>query len=114
MDSAQLEFNARLKAIEKRRTRLRAGVTYRVSRDGLIVAHPRSRLASFPIKGIVVIVAAAFLLKVGLFLSLGQDAYADKIATFAQGTSFDQMVASVMQPDAVTLWIADRAYPFIN
>jgi len=78
------------------------------------VAHPRSRLASFPIRGIVILVAATFLLKVGLFLSLGRDAYAEKIAQFAQGTSFDRIVASAMQPDGVTLWIADRVHPFIK
>lgn len=114
MDRAQLDFHRRLKVIEHRRRRLRHGVSYRLGRDGLIVAEPRSQFAAFPVRSIVWLLLLAFAIKFAFMAAMGVDAYSAKIATFSTGTSFDRAIHMFLQPDTVSLRLTELALPYLQ
>lgn len=114
MNSAQIDFDSRLRVIQKRRARFRRGMTYRVGRNGLIIAQPRSRLPELPIRGLALLALALFAIKVGIFLVLGPTVYAERLDLFSLGTPLDQYIATALQPDVVTLWIAEQVPSFLR
>ena len=102
------EFERRLRRLIRKHDRLAAGVVHRVGPDGLITAHPRRRWPMPPLRAIVMIVAMGFVFKAYLLFALGSATYDERLATLASGNLFEKAGAAVMQPDPVTVWIADQ------
>jgi hypothetical protein len=108
MDRSQLQFESRLRHIARRNSRMSRGVVYRVGSDGLIMRSPRGLVhtPSFPLKGLLLVLAAGLLLKAGLYQQLGPATYQDRLDALNQGNWAEQAGAWVMQPEPASLWAA--------
>lgn len=107
MAQAHVPFDKRLKRIVRRHDRMARGVVKTVNADGLIVARPRLYKPRFPLKGLIVLIAAGFIFKGFLFASLGETAYAERVASLRDGTVMEQAGAWVMQADPATALVAE-------
>ncbi|MFQ1699159.1 hypothetical protein ACJ5NV_01055 [Loktanella agnita] len=96
-----------MKRIVRRHDRMQHGYVKAVNSDGLIVARPRVYRPRFPLKGLVTLLVIGFLFKGFLFASLGEAAYADRVASLQQGSIMEQAGAWVMHADPATVLIAD-------
>lgn len=103
----QATFDRRLGALAKKHRRMAEGVTYRLGRDGLITAQPRRRLPRFPLRSLLLLLAAAFAFKAFLLASLGADTYLSRLDRLADGNLAEQAGAWAMAPDPVTVALAD-------
>ena len=107
MAQANVPFDKRLKRIVRRHDKMATGGVVRaVNSDGLIVARPRLYKPKFPLKGLIVVLALGFLLKGFLLAYLGEEAYAERVATLQAGSTLEQVGAWVMQSDPVTAVVA--------
>ncbi len=106
MSTAEVEFSKRLRRIVRQHDRMRHGIVHRLTRDGLIVARPRSHMPRFPLKGVLTILAAGILFKAFLFVHLGGITYAERVASLQDGSLIEQGGAWVMQIDPATEWVA--------
>ena len=106
-------FTRRVRKVEKQHRRLAQGYVTSVNHDGLVVARVRRGGLRFPFRG-VLLLAVAFIGFKSFFLAWsGQAAYDQKLALLQQGTIAERAGAWVMQPDFVTMWIADQVKPFL-
>lgn len=65
--------------------------------------------------GIVIVAAIIlFALKAGMYVAIGPDAYAYKVAALKGGTDADRMGAWLLQADPVTLAIAGQIHRVVN
>lgn len=113
MGHSQLQFDRRIRRLEKTASRRRNGVRYVVGPDGLVVAKARRRAPSFPLRGIMILAAAAMLFKAFLLVNLGGITYAERVAELQQGTVLEQAGAWIMQADPATIWIAEQIKSFL-
>jgi len=108
MANANLQFDKRARKIVKGHNRRAAnGAVLRMNSDGLIEARPRRRGPRFPLKGLVLLVGAGMLFKGFLLAYLGGIAYSERVGLLAEGTIVEQAGAWIMQPDPVTVQLAD-------
>lgn len=107
MVQANTPFEKRLKHIMRKHDQLAKGAVKTVTSDGLIVLKPRAYRPKFPLRGIIVVLVAGFAFKGVLLASIGDAAYAARVADLAQGGMVDRIGAWVMQIDAATMLIAD-------
>jgi hypothetical protein len=114
MSAAEVQFSKRLRRIVRRHDKMRNGVIHRMTRDGLIVAHPRRHLPRFPLQGVMIVVAAGILFKSFLLLNMGEITYGERVASLQSGSLIEQGGAWVMQIDPATNWIADQMKPYLN
>lgn len=103
---AQIAFEKRLRRIVRNHQRLGNGVVHRVNENNLIVAQPRIYNPKFPLRGLLLLVATAFLFKGYIFASLGETAYGERVAALSNGTLIEQAGAWIMQADGATLAVA--------
>ena len=108
MASADLSFEQRVRHLASKHRRMAHGIAHRMGRDGLITAHPRRRSPSFPLRGLMVLLGAAFLFKAFLLSSLGASVYTERVALLSAGSIVEQGGAWVMQADPATVWIAEQ------
>lgn len=108
MASADLSFEQRVRQLASKHRRMAHGISHRMGRDGLITAHPRRRRPSFPLRGLMILLGAAFLFKAFLFSSLGASVYTERVALLSAGSIVEQGGAWVMQADPATIWVAER------
>ncbi len=108
MSEVQIPFNKRLSAITRRHDRMRNGVYHKLAKDGLIIAHPRRRAPRFPLKGLLLVLAAGFLFKAFLLVNLGSSTYAERVAQLQSGSFVEQGGAWLMQADPATVWLAEN------
>ena len=109
MADAHLQrFGKRLKGIEKRREKLAQGYVAVVNSDGLLVAHPRRTSLRFPWRAVAIVAVLFFRFKGFLMASLGKVEFADRAVSLQAGTPVEQVGGWVMQPDPVTIWIAEQ------
>lgn len=115
MDQSQLQFEGRLRHIARRNARMSRGVVYKVGRDGLIMRSPRglAHAPRFPVKGLLLVLAALLLLKGGLYQQLGETTYQERLGALAQGNWAEQIGALVMQPEPASLWVARQLDSFL-
>jgi len=99
-------FDKRLGKIVRNHQRMSHGVAHSVGKDGLITARPRTYNPKFPLKGLVLLIAAAFLFKAYIHASLGAADYNSRLEPLADGTLFEKAGAWVMQADTVTLMVS--------
>lgn len=106
MAQAHVPFDKRLKRIVRRHEKMANGVVKTINSDGLIVVRPRIYKPRFPLKGLVVLLVLGFLFKGFLLAYLGEENYADRVATLQQGTLMEQAGGWVMQADPATALVA--------
>ena len=108
MASAEITFEQRVRHLAGKHRRMAHGIAHRMGRDGLITAHPRRRRPSFPLRGLMILLAAAFLFKAFLYASLGASVYIERVALLSAGSIVEQGGAWVMQADPATVWVAEQ------
>lgn len=107
-------FDARLKKIDRNRTRLANGYSAKVTRDGLIVFRPKRRAQGFSVRGLALLVVGFFLFKALILAHLGNTVYEQRVDALQSGTMVEQAGAFVMQQDGVTQTIAQYLRPFLK
>ena len=107
MALAYARFDKRLRRIVKNHQRMANGVTYRVDDNGLIQAQPRIYNPKFPLRGILLIVATAFMFKGFIFASLGEATYLERVGSMTTGSVVERAGAWIMQADPATRAVAE-------
>lgn len=107
MSRLPVTFDRRLKTIVRQHRRLNHGHVHKVTSTGLIVAKPRIYNPKFPLKGIVMVVGAAFMLKAFIYADLGQTDYTARVAALSGASFVEQAGAWIMQPEPATVFVAD-------
>jgi hypothetical protein len=106
-------FTRRVRKVEKQHRRLAQGYVTSVNHDGLVVARVRRGGLRFPFRGLLLL-AVGFIGFKAFFLAYnGQASYDQKLALLQEGTIAERAGAWVMQPDFVTVWIADQVKPLL-
>lgn len=106
MGIAHGQFEKRLRRIVRSHQRMANGVAYRVDQNGLITAKPRIYNPKFPLRGLILLVGAAFLFKGYIYASLGANTYSERVAGLAEGSLIEKAGAWIMQADPATLAVA--------
>jgi hypothetical protein len=101
-------FTRRGRKLEKQHRRLAQGYVTSVNHDGLVVARVRRSGLRFPFRGILLLAIAFLGFKSFLSANSGESGYAERLALMQQGTIAERAGAWVMQPDVVTVWIAQQ------
>ncbi len=115
MGTVHLPFEKRLRTISRRHDRMnRSGVVHSVNHDGLIVARPRRRSLRFPLRGLLLLIAAGFAFKGYLLADLGPATYGDRVSVLQAGTIVEQGGAWLMQADPATVWIAEQINSYLR
>jgi hypothetical protein len=99
-------FEQRVGNLAVKHRRMARGIAHRMDRNGLVTAIPRRRMPSFPLRGLMILLAAAFLFKAFLFATLGGSVYEQRVAQLSAGSIVEQGGAWVMQADPATIWVA--------
>ena len=107
-DVHQKEFGKRIQRITKHKNRLSNGFVNVVNADGLMVAHPRRTVLRFPWRAVAVVAVLFFVFKGLLMAWLGDAEYSERAISLQAGTPVEQVGGWAMQPDPVTLWIAEQ------
>jgi hypothetical protein len=107
MSQSELSFEQRVRKLTRKHRKMADGVVHRVGDDGLITAYPRRRAPRFPLRGIMILVATAFVLKAFLFTVLGASTYETRVEVLEGGNAFEQAGAWIMQVDPATVWLSD-------
>jgi hypothetical protein len=103
------DFDARMQRILRQHQRLSKGYVTTVTKDGLIVARPRRKVAPFiPWRSVLGILAVGMIFKVMMFVNLGSEAYEARVARLATGTKVEQVGAYLLAADQATLWLAAK------
>ncbi|MCC7320292.1 MAG: hypothetical protein IT542_04860 [Rubellimicrobium sp.] len=97
------EFESRLRRLTRKHRRMvENGSVTRVGPDGLTVEYPRRRLPRFPLRALVLMVAAGLVFKVWVFGALGAAEFAARLDVLAQGNAGERAAAWLFQPEPVT------------
>jgi len=113
MSDTQNGFGTRLKSVERKHTRLAQGYDCKVGQDGLIVFRPKRRKASFPWRGLVVLIVGFLCFKGLIIAQIGPSLYQERIEKLQQGTVFEQVGAFVMYADPVAQAVAAKIRPLL-
>ncbi len=114
MSDATRNFNARLRRIDESHARLGRGYVGKVRPDGLIVFAPRRRRRMIPLRGILYLLLGFLFFKAVVLAHLGGDTYEARIARLAEGHVLERAGATIMQPDALTRWVAGYLAPILR
>lgn len=107
-------FDRRLKRVTRRHGRMRDnGVVAKLDKNGVIAAYPRRRLPSFPLRGFIILFAAALLYKGFLLAYLGPTTYDNRVTALAEGSLIEQGGAWILQADPATQVIAGVIRPLM-
>lgn len=104
-------FEARLKKIDRKRTRMARGYKGSVDKDGLIVFLPARRQRGIPLRAVVMLIVGFFVFKGMVMAHTGASIYGERVAALQQGTVIEQAGAFVMQTDPITIGIAQQLRP---
>ena len=107
-------FEARLKKIDRKRSRLAQGYKGTIGRDGLIVFRPARRQRGIPLRAIVLLVVGFFVFKGMVLAHTGAATYGERIDALKSGTMVEQAGAFLMQSDPVTMGIAQYLRPILK
>jgi hypothetical protein len=102
------EFGKRLSRINRHHEKLAQGYVNVVSADGLMVSQPRRQQLKFPWRILAVIAALFFVFKGLLMAGLGEEEFAARAFSLQAGTPVEQVGGWVMQPDPLTVWVANQ------
>ncbi|SDD29090.1 hypothetical protein [Ruegeria marina] len=110
----RIDFDHRVRRLTKKHEAMTRGYYGRMRKDGLIEVKPRRGRIQFPIRALVLLIAAVFVFKGFLLASLGADTYNYRVERLAAGTPVEQAGAWVMQPDPVSVFLAEQAGPILR
>lgn len=107
MSEAFTTFAARRRRIERvQKMMANRGRSFEITRDGLIVVKPKKIKPYIPARGLAMLIGALILFKAFLLLHLGPVTYLERIELLRSGSVIERGGAFVMQPDAVSTWVA--------
>ncbi|MEL6511381.1 MAG: hypothetical protein AAFQ32_16385 [Pseudomonadota bacterium] len=107
MGESHLQFDDRVRGIQRKHQKLSGGVIHSVNHDGLIIARPRRPRIQLPIKGLFLMVSSFFLFKAFLLGYLGSITYLERVEKLSLGTLVEQAGAALMKPDPISIWLLD-------
>jgi len=107
MAASHLQFDERVRGLQRKHRKMANGVIHSVNHDGLIIARPRRGRIHMPIKGLFLIVSAFFVFKAFLLSFLGTITYLERLDLLSQGTVVEQVGAALMKPDPIAIWLLD-------
>lgn len=107
MGESHLQFDERVRGLQRKHRKLSGGVVHSVNHDGLIIARPRRGRIHLPIKGLFLMVSAFFIFKSFLLGFLGSITYLERVEKLALGTIVEQVGAALMQPDPISIWLLE-------
>ncbi|MGR3616716.1 MAG: hypothetical protein ACU0BB_11820 [Paracoccaceae bacterium] len=114
MSEETLQFQNRLRRLERKHTAMANGYTAKLRKDGLIVMSPsraKSRISGQPV---ILFLLAFFLFKGFLIASIGNVGYDERVAKLQNGNVVEVGGAWVMQSDAMSELIAEKIRPFFR
>ena len=106
MSLASTPFDRRLKRIVRRHYRMSFGVVHKMDSRGLIQARPRIYNPKFPLRGLLLMIAAGFAFKGFLHANLSASVYDARVAELSAGSSVEKAGAWIMQSDPATLVVS--------
>ena len=98
-------FAQRLRRIDKRKRKLSRGVKTRMDSTGLVHEVPATQIR-MPLRPLVYVVLGFLVFKGWLIHNLGLAEYGARLSGLAEGTLAETVSAVIMQPDPVTMQIA--------
>lgn len=107
MGESHLQFDERVRGLQRKHRKYANGVVHSVNHDGLIIARPRRGRIHLPIKGLFLMVSAFFTFKAFLLGYLGSITYLERLEKLSQGTLVEQAGAALMKPDPVSIWLIE-------
>ncbi|MFP4273656.1 MAG: hypothetical protein ACLFRU_01410 [Paracoccaceae bacterium] len=110
---AYLDFDKRLRRIDRKRRKLARGQVPYVDRNGLVTYRPR-RGFRLPLRGLVMFALGFIGFKAVVLANLGPQIYADRVDQLAAGTVVEKAGAWLMQADPATMWIALQLWPLFH
>ncbi len=114
MAKKQLQFNDRLRLLDRKHRAMSHGYVTRVQPDGLIIAKPRRQPIRISGRAVLVFVLAFIGFKAFLVANLGPLTYDERLARLNAGTVVEQAGAFVMQADPVTMYVAEQIGPILR
>lgn len=114
MSKKQIQFDERLRLLARKHRAMSHGYVTRMQPDGLIVAHPRRHSIRISKRSIFLFIAAFILFKGFLVANLGPQTYDDRLARLQAGTVVERAGAFVMQPDPLTMYVANQIGPILR
>ncbi|MGR3453476.1 hypothetical protein [Pseudooceanicola sp.] len=116
MNAQHKQFSARINRIERKAKAMEHGSEAKLRKDGLIELRPARRpLRRFvPVRLVLALIAAGIGYKVFLLISMGEPAYAARLAELSDGTTVNQIGATLMQIDPVTRMLTDLIAPYVG
>lgn len=106
MANKQIQFDQRLRRLSRKHQAMSRGYVARIQSDGLIVATPKRRSFSLPMRAIVLFVVGFIGFKAFLVATLGIQTYDERLARLNDGTIIEQAGAYAMQADPLTTYAA--------
>lgn len=110
----QLLFNQRVQRLAKKHDAMSRGYKTRMRKDGLIVMKPRRSRPGVSLRAIVLFIGALLMFKGFLLANLGPEGYSERVAKLSEGTPVERAGAWVMQPDPVSVFIAEQTGPVLR
>lgn len=102
------DFQHRVGRISRAHSR-RAPYAFTVRADGLVVPKTRSRLRfHFPWRAMLAGFVTIVMVKGFLLFYLGTEGYQVRMEQMLAGSEYQEAAATILMPDAVSLWTADR------
>jgi hypothetical protein len=114
VDAGHSEFDRRLRKLGRKHLAMSHGYTTIIRPDGLIVAEPRRVRVRLPIKGMLLIALAFIGFKGFLLSALGQSTYDDRLSELRAGTIVEKAGAWAMQPDRISIKMAEHLGPILR
>lgn len=114
MVNAHERFNERLRRLARKHRAMGRGYVMRLMPDGLIVPEPVKLRIELPYRVTTLIIVALLVFKGFLIASLGAQPYQDRLFTLSDGTFVEQAGAWLMQPDRISMVIADQIAPVLR
>jgi hypothetical protein len=114
MSDAFQEFDARLKTIGRKRTKLARGYVSKVDKDGLIIFRPKRRRSGIPLRGLLYMFLGFMFFKAVIIAHLGLPLYGDRLSQLSQGSVVEQAGSVVMRADPLSLTLASYLRPILH
>lgn len=112
-DANMQNFDKRMDKILRQHSRIAKGYKPRVTKDGLIVAQPRSRFR-FPWRTILFLLIVGFVAKLAFLSTLGADAYNAQVTSLISGMPGESYVAWVLKADPWTVAASEHVVAFLG
>ncbi|MCE8538641.1 hypothetical protein KBY27_14420 [Ruegeria pomeroyi] len=109
-----VDFDQRIRRLNKKHAALSRGYTARMRKDGLIELKPRRSGGRSPFKALLMLCIAVLAFKAFLLASLGPDSYDARLSRLAEGTPVEQAGAWVMQADPASRFLAEQIGPILR